>query len=367
MSGAIKKILGGGSSKETTKQSSNSTSSSFLINDKPVRTAITNAENQIGNIAVTPFQVANRPQSEQEALARLGRGEDYSTYKNASDLMQKEGQSLYQTGSDRLNSSAATLERLQNLTPDDIQNMIKANVNTGLLNDQIAGLKTDVNDAVMQNLHGIDQSATASGNMGSSRAGIQSGVAIGQGAKAVSSGTIQLRTAAENTARQDLLTYLQNQSSTAQGIANIGSQETSTGLNMFGQGIDYFGRYTQGQLQNNQNAVNSGEMQRQYDQLVIEAQRQNAGMQSAPDLYRLGIAGQTLLPFANLSQNTNGTTTQTTNTPSGGGLLQMATTGAGMWAGNQGYLSFMGGTGAQQQQAGGMFGSMAGTALSRLF
>lgn len=369
MSGVIKSILGGGgSSKQTTSQNSTSTQKSFLLDDPKFKNAISAATGDIANINITPDELATMPPEEQAALKNLMQGEDYGFYKNAQGFMTNNGTNLYNSGTGQVSQATDIIQRLQSITPDQMRSMIKDNVNQGLLNDEIAGLKSDVNDAVMQNLHGIDQTATGTGNVGSSRAGIQSGVAIGQGAKAVATGTIQLRTNAENTARQDLYNYLDRQSSTAGQLAQIGSNQQQTGLTMYGQGVGYGGQYVAGDLQNSQNAVNAGNIEKNYQQQQIEMQRQRALYASSPALQRLGVAMGVLGPVANLSQSSTGTVNQTTNTPSsGGGLLSVAGAMGGMWAGNKGYLSFLGGSSDQQQQAGGMFGAMAGNTISQLF
>ena len=367
MSG-LKNILGGGSSKQTTTQKSTNTQKSFLLDDPKFKNAVSGATGDIANINIMPDELASMPPEEQAALQNLMKGENYDFYKGAQGFMSNNGTNLYNSGTGQVNQATDIIQRLQGISPDQMRSMIKENVNTGLLNDQIAGLKSDVNDTVMQNLHGIDQTATSTGNVGSSRAGVMSGVAIGQGAKAVATGTLQLRTNAENTARQDLYDYLNRQSSTAGQLAQIGSNQQQTGLTMYGQSVGYGQNYVSGQLQNSQNAVNAGNMEKSYQQQQIEMERQRALYASSPALQRLGVAMGVLGPVANLSQTSTGTVNQTTNTPSsGGGLLSAAGAIGGMWAGNNGYLSFMGGTGAQQQQAGGMFGAMAGNTISQLF
>lgn len=368
MSG-LKGILGGGgSSKQTTTQNSTSTQKSFLLDDPKFKNAVSGATGDIANINIMPDELASMPPEEQAALQHLMQGENYDFFKNAQGFMTNNGTNLYNSGTGQVNQATDIIQRLQGITPDQMRGMIKDNVNQGLLNDQVSDLKSDVNDTVMQNLHGIDQTATGTGNIGSSRAGIESGVAIGQGAKAVASGTIQLRANAENTARQDLYDYLNRQSNTAGQLAQIGSNQQQAGLTMYGQGVGYGQSFVNGQLQNNQNAVNAGNMERSYFQQQIEMERQRALFTSSPALQRLGVAMGVLGPVANLSQTSTGTVNQTTNTPSsGGGLLSLAGAVGGMWAGNNGYLSFMGGTGAQQQQAGGMMGTIAGNTLSQLF
>ncbi|EGJ5143360.1 hypothetical protein INE66_003645 [Salmonella enterica subsp. enterica] len=371
MGHVVKSIMGGGSKKESSTQKSESTSQSFLMGNKQYQAATNAAIGEIGNLNIPPYQLAQMPQEQREALQTLMQGQNYDYLKQAQSTMGAYGSQMMSEGQQRTNSATDILTRLQNLSKSDMSAMLSDEMNSDLVNQNIAQLKTDVNESVMQNLHGIDQGATATGNVGSSRAGIMSGVAIGQGAKAVASGSLQYRTQEEQLAQNRLMSYLNLQGSTAGQLAGIGSNQMQMGMGAFNTSVGYGSQYTAGQLQNQQNTVNAGNMIRAYNQQQIDVNRQNAQMAQSPSLTRLAYANQYLLPMAQLSQTSNGTVTNTQQVPQQGmlsGLMGMGGMALGSYlTGGQAsgessadYLSRSG----QNMQLGGMFGAMGGKMLS---
>ncbi|QIR26705.1 hypothetical protein [Kluyvera genomosp. 3] len=373
MGGAVKKILGGGgSSKSTVKEQSSGTASSFLMNNTDYKNYTNQAIKEIGNISVSPQQMAEMPAAERAALQNLMTGQDYSQYTKAQQLMTSGGEKLFNQGQEQLSGATDILSRLQNLSQADYQNMLSSEMNNDLVKSQIGQATEDINAYAQKQEHALDQSAIGSGNINSSRAGVAQGVIIGNAAKAIGSASVQYRTAEEQNAQNRLMSYLNLQSGTASQLANIGQNQQSTGLNMYGQGMGYYGQGIAGNLQNQQNAVNAGNMLRTYQQQQLDINRYNQQLMSAPSLARLGYANQYLLNMAELSKTSTGTTTQTTKTPSsGGGLLTPIMAMGGMAMGNSGMLNGIFGSTkdaaggySQQQQAGGVFGGMFGQALS---
>lgn len=364
MGHVVKSILGGGEKKQTSTQTNNSTSNSMLWNNKEYVGATNSAISEINKLNIPDYQLAQMPEQERQALQTAMQGQNYDLYNTASGQMRNQGQSLYNQGNQQVSQSSDLLNRLQNLSQSDYQKMLASEENTDLVNQNISQLKQDVNESVMQNLHGIDQGATASGNVGSSRAGVMSGVAIGQGAKAVASGSLQYRTQEEQNAQQRLMSYLNLQSNAATTGAQIGQNQMSMGVNMYGQGMNYYGQYNAGQLQNLQNSVNAGNMIRAYNQQSLDVNRQNNLMAQSPSLTRLAYANQYLLPMSQLSQTSNGTVTNTQYVPQQGMLSGLMGMG-GMALGN--YMSGSNATSSDvsnNMQMGGMFGSMAGRMFS---
>ncbi|EBP4807948.1 hypothetical protein FBR42_13750 [Salmonella enterica subsp. enterica serovar Hull] len=371
MGHVVKSIMGGGSKKETSTQKSESTSQSFLMGNKQYQTATNAAIGEISNLNIPDYQLAQMPAQQQQALQSLMQGQNYDYLQQAQKTMGGYGSSLMSEGQKQLGGATDILSRLQNLSQEDYQKMLSSEMNNDLVNSQISQLKTDVNESVMKNLHGIDQGAIASGNMGSSRAGITSGVAIGAGAKAVASGSVQYRTAEESAAQNRLMSYLNLQGNTAGQLAGIGQNQMSMGMGAYGQSVGYGSQYTAGQLQNLQNTVNAGNMQRAYQQQQLDVSRQNALMNQSPSLTRLAYANQYLLPMAQLSQSSSGTVSSTQYAPQQGmlgGLMGMGGMALGSYLtggqmsgeSNTDFLSRSG----QNMQMGGMFGSMAGRMFS---
>lgn len=365
MGSVVKKLVGGGSKTESTNQNTNKTETSVLMGNKNYANAFSNATGDISNINVPDYQLAKTPEGQTDALNRLMQGQDYSGYKNAQDFMQSNGSSMYQQGQGTLNKSTDILSRLQNLSQSDMQSMLKGEMNNDLVNEQIAGMKTDVNDWYLGQSHSLDQQATTSGNMGSSRAGVAQGMIGGQAAKAIATGSTQYRTAEESAAQGRLMSYLNMQSNTAGQLAGIGQNQQATGLGMYNSGMGYYTQYNQGMLQNNQNAVNAGNIIRNYDQQQIDVNRMNTLNNQSPSLARLAYANQTLLPMASLGSSTNQNTTVSQEVQKPGMLGSLMSMG-GMVAGYYGGGGSSASTDQQgtNMQMGGIAGGMAGKLIS---
>ncbi|MCS5737492.1 hypothetical protein, partial [Herbiconiux daphne] len=175
--------------------------------------------------------------------------------------------------------------------------------------DQLKSITSDINeqrDAALQN---INQRATTSGAMGSSRAGVTSGVAIGKALSAVGQASVQYRTAEEQNAANRLNSYLSLRSNTANTYSQIGQQQQAQGLNAYNTGMTYANQVNQIQTQNYQNQLVVGQLQQAQQQQELDIQRQNQLMAQSPALARLSYYNQVYLPMANLS--TTGTSAST--------------------------------------------------------
>ncbi len=358
MGGVVKKLVGGGSKKESSTQTSNNTQQSFLMANTDYKNYTNQAIKEIGNINITPQQMAEMPAAERSALQNLMTGQDYSQYTKAQQLMTSGGEKLFNQGQEQLSGATDILSRLQNLSQTDYQNMLSSEMNNDLVKSQIGQATEDINAYAQKQEHALDQTAIGSGNINSSRAGVAQGVIVGNAAKAIGSASVQYRTAEEQNAQNRLMSYLNLQSGTASQLANIGQNQQSTGLNMYGQGMGYYGQGIAGNLQNQQNAVNAGNMMRTYQQQQLDLNRNNQMLMSSPSLARLGYANQYLIPMAQLSQTTNGTTTVSQQVPKQGMLGGLLAAG-GMAAGGY-FAGNMGMTTAQGMNAGGVFGGLIG-------
>ncbi|EDI8735809.1 hypothetical protein GEM21_05455 [Salmonella enterica] len=358
MGGVVKKLVGGGSKKESSTQTQSGTTTSYLMNNANYKAASDQAMAQIGNINITPQQLAEMPAAERSALTNLMNGQDYDYLQNAQKFMSGYGTNLLNSGQQQVSGATDILSRLQNLDQSDYQAMLKSEMNNDLVNSQIKQATSDINDYTAGQISNLNLNAAASGNMGSSRAGVAQGVIVGQGAKAVGSASVQYRTAEEQNAQNRLMSYLNLQSNTAGQLAGIGQNQVSMGMGAYNSGVGYGSQYTAGQLQNNQNAVNAGNMIRTYNQQQLDLNRNNQMLMSAPALARLGYANQYLLPMATLSQTSNGTATTTQNVSKPGMLPSLMSAG-GMAAG--GYFSNAMGMSTQQGMgAGGTIGGLVG-------
>ncbi|MGL5014028.1 MAG: hypothetical protein ACRC6V_07015, partial [Bacteroidales bacterium] len=107
----------------------------------------------------------------------------------------------------------------QGITSDKINQMAKDLYDQDTVDRQTGELQKNVQAGLDKNVQGINQRASGSGNMGSSRAGVAEGVAIGEASDAVASGSAAIQNAASQQAMAGALGTLQGNQSTALGAA----------------------------------------------------------------------------------------------------------------------------------------------------
>ena len=107
----------------------------------------------------------------------------------------------------------------QGITSDKINQMAKDLYDTDMVKSQKEQLGKDVQAGLDKNVQGINQRSAGSGNMGSSRAGVAEGVAIGEASDAIAQGGASIENAARQNAYGQALGTLQGNQSTALGAA----------------------------------------------------------------------------------------------------------------------------------------------------
>lgn len=107
----------------------------------------------------------------------------------------------------------------QGITSDKINEMAKDLYDTDMVKSQKDQLGKDVQAGLDKNVQGINQRAAGSGSMGSSRAGVAEGVAIGEASDAIAQGGASIENAARQNAYGQALGTLQGNQSTALGAA----------------------------------------------------------------------------------------------------------------------------------------------------
>ncbi|MGL5013816.1 MAG: hypothetical protein ACRC6V_05920 [Bacteroidales bacterium] len=153
----------------------------------------------------------------------------------------------------------------QGITGEDINKLAGELYDKETVDRQTGELTKNVQAGLDKNVQGINQRASGSGNMGSSRAGVAEGVAIGEASDAIASGSAAIQNAASQQAVAGALGTLQGNQSTALGAAGqlgslglgsgglmagtLGSQQNILGNALTGAGI--LQGQAQGQLDNN--------------------------------------------------------------------------------------------------------------------
>lgn len=130
----------------------------------------------------------------------------------------------------------------QGITSADINKMAGELYDSELVGSQKKQLGTELEKGLKKTTQGINQAASGSGNMGSSRAGVAEGVAIGDTAEAYATGAAGIENAARQQAQGTALSTLAGNQSTALGAAGalgnlgLGSANAQAGLgNMYQQ------------------------------------------------------------------------------------------------------------------------------------
>ncbi|EGN9856580.1 hypothetical protein IS360_003601 [Salmonella enterica] len=318
------------SSKSTTTEDSKN--SNWLANNKEYTALVNQGISQGANMSIPDLQVADYGTGWYNAANNLTNGVDLSGYQDATQYMNDLGQNQLNSGLALQGQAQGMLAKFANMTQEEYQKGYQSEYNSDLVKEQIAGMTSDVNDWYNGAVSNLNVNAAGSGNMGSSRAGVAQGVLGGQAAKAISSGSTQLRTAEEQAASQRYQAYLGYQQQGASQLANLAQGQISNGANFYNQGMSYYGAYNQGYLQNQQNAINVGAMMQQQQQNQLNVAYQNNLTAQSPALARLGYMNQFLGPIANYS--TTGSKTTTTVAPAqGNGLMGGIMGAAGAVAG----------------------------------
>ncbi|EJT2122722.1 hypothetical protein NVX01_004587 [Salmonella enterica] len=316
----------------STKTTEDTKNSNWLANNKEYTSLVNSGISQGANMSIPDYQLADYGQGWYNAANNLQQGADLDYLNQGADYMQGLGQNQLNSGLALQGQAQGMLGKFANMTQEDYQKGFKSEYNGDLVNEQIAGLTSDVNDWYLGATQSLNQNATQTGNMGSSRAGVAQGVLGGQAAKAISSGSLQYRTAEESAAQNRYMSYLGMQQSGANALANLAGQQISTGSNFYNQGMGYQSQYNAGWLQNQQNALNVGSIMQQQQQNQLDVMRQNSLQQQSPALARLGYMNQFLGPIANYS--TTGSKTTTTVMPQqGNGMMGGIMGAAGAVAG----------------------------------
>lgn len=236
--------------------------------------------------------------------------------------------SITSSADTNVNSASGTLSNLSNsgVTSSQINDMAGQLYDNDTVKSQTAQLSKNVNDSYNQQVNQLNQQATSSGNMGSSRAGVAQGVMAGRANDALATGTAEIQNSARTNAYSQAASTLQsNQASNLSAANSLGQLGLSQGQLATTNTANY-----QQQLENQYGSANVGQTQAQNTALNDYYNAYGASQNGYTNLNNyLGVVGAI--------GSTGGTTTSTgTSTSSGGGnsmfqnILGGASTGAGV-------------------------------------
>lgn len=267
----------------------------------------------------------NYPDLTDEMKSALGNMAESGNLKNVADQVNQI--SAGAAGNVNNASNALTGMTQGGITGQQVNDLAGELYDSDTVNSQTAQLGKDVNHAYEGQVEQLNQQAGASGNMGSSRAGVAQGVISGKANDALAKGTADIQNSARTNAYSQALGTLQGNQSTNLNAANsLGSLGMNQGQLAAGNASIY-----QQMLGNQFNAANVG-----------QTQAQNSALNDYFNQY-----GQSQAGWSNLQQYLNtvgsiggmgGTSNSSgTNTASGGGgsmfnnMLGAASTGAGIY------------------------------------
>lgn len=303
----------------TSKETTDTKNENLLAKDKNFMSMFTQANAEAAKINVPEYQIAGFGQEYLNAESNLLKGVDLSSLKNAQNYMLGNGQNQLNSGLALQSQSQGLLSQLANLSQEDLQKGYQSEFNSQLVKEQIAAASEDINKQRDEAIYQLNENATSSGNMGSSRSGISQALIVGQAARAVGQASVQYRTAEEQNAFNRYTTFLNTRQQSASSLANLAQNQIATGTSLYSQGMNYNQMYNADWLQNQQNALNIGANQQARAQQMLDIQRQNQLMSQSPALARLAYAGPILQPFAANGQY--GQSVKTTVTPGQGSIF----------------------------------------------
>lgn len=179
------------------------------------------------------------------------------------------------------------------LTAEGIYNTAQGLVNHDLIKSQTAALQDAVSTGLAGEMQNINQRATASGGMGSSRAGIAEGVATEGAAKALSQGSAAITGAATDKAVQSAIQSGMNQLS---GLGQLGQ----LGSGMYGQGQGSILGSISGNRNDLLDRLQAGNIWQNEEEKKAAIDRYNQMVKDNPQLAALGDLGPLILQFAGL-------------------------------------------------------------------
>ena len=256
--------------------------------------------------------------TQKNALQSLIQGRDQSQLTDNANYLNNAGQSSYGTGTSNLASSADAYSKYANMSQADYQGMISGAMNSDLVNQQKAISNRNIQDSLNANVQALNQSATATGNMGNSRAGVAQGVMTGKALQAQS----DANTAIDQNAYTNAISAVNNQISTglsgASGLSTLGQYQSSQGLNAVGNASTLYNQIQNNNISDLNNAYTAGTAYQTNAQNQANVNYQNAINQSNPYLGQWQQIVNALSPAASWSQTGTNTTTQTVSGGSGG-------------------------------------------------
>lgn len=294
---------GGGSSSS----SSSSTSESWLL--ELLKPMISGAISGVGTIPENVL--AGMTDSQKEALEKLQQGQDWSGMIGGAGQLGDWATGQMGNAQNQIQQGMQDYKDIMsNLQNGGFQQMVGDMYNSDLVNTQKEQIGKDIQAGLNKGVQGLNQQASGSGNMGSSRAGVAQGVMAGEAMDAYASGAAGIESNAWNTAMQTAGQQAGQLIQGSLGGINAGNSMFGQAGNMFNNSMGWGSNIMSGQLQDTTNKWQAGSLQQQWNQAQADNDRLNQMMKDNPLLAQL----QMLLPViggtAGWGQTTTGSGSQ---------------------------------------------------------
>lgn len=276
--------------KGSSSSSSNSSTESWLL--EMMKPIIGDAISGAGNMPDYGFAGLNQDQI--DALQGIMGGQDWSGLQQGAGALGQMGWDQMTQGGQYLQDAMSQYKDIMGqMSGQGYQDMVQGLYNSDLVNQQLDVMNTQVQGQLDKNIQGINQRASGSGNMGSSRAGVAEGVAIGDAANATAAGTAQIQNAAWGQAITGANNQLGNMIGAAGNQLQLGQNLLNQGTNTIG-GAMQWGQNIQGGMQQDLfNKLTAGGIFQSNAQGQMDTDRLNQILKDNPALGKL----QLLLPI----------------------------------------------------------------------
>ncbi|EGI0196852.1 hypothetical protein IFY90_004255 [Salmonella enterica] len=263
-------------------------------------------------MSIPDQQLAEYGENFYRALNNMGEGVDLSDYARYQGFYDDEAQSQLSAGNRNLAGATDTLTRIQNMSGDQWRDEFSQEYDSDLVRSRIDQVSQTYRDQEGLSLQSLNQGAVASGNMGSSRAGVAEGVIRSNTAKNIASATVDIQAQEEQLAEQRLMNRYGLNQGAASTMASIGQGQIGQGYNLTSAAFGVSQALNQARISNWNNSIYAGQVSQGIEQQRLDLEYQNNLRRQSPSLARLGYMNQFLGPMANYQTFGNSTTTTTT-------------------------------------------------------
>lgn len=276
--------------KGSSSSSSNSSTESWLL--EMMKPIIGDAIGGAGDMPEYGFAGLNQDQI--DALQGIMGGQDWSGLQQGAGALGQMGWDQMTQGGQYLQDAMGQYKDIMGqMSGQGYQDMVQGLYNSDLVNQQLDVMNTQVQGQLDKNIQGINQRASGSGNMGSSRAGVAEGVAIGDAANATAAGTAQIQNAAWGQAITGANNQLGNLASAAGNQLTLGQNLLNQGSSTIGGAMQWGQNISSGQQQDLFNKLTAGGIFQSNAQGQMDTDRLNQILKDNPALGKL----QLLLPI----------------------------------------------------------------------